>query len=509
MKTMGWLWVVVGLTAVVEAAIRVDNATKMFVDEYGRQRFFHGVNAVYKTDPYMPVTDYFDPQLSLCEQDMEDLWNWGMNAVRLGVMWPGVEPSKGQYDTTYLSSMAKIASDLSAHGIYTIVDLHQDVYSRHECGEGVPDWATYIPADVEPFPAPLRNVTLDFDPTTGYPTIESCLLYDFFKYYFTKETGAVFQALYDNTNGIQTSWVNFWVEVAGYFKDIDGVLGYELINEPWAGDIYGKRGLFIPGEADRVNLAPMYEAANDAIRQIDDVKMLFFEKATVNVIGPTGLGYGPGGAAYSDRQVYSYHNYCGSVDEDGNPVKVMLCDGEEDVQWQQEMRDIENLGCGGFMTEFGAVSGNSSIVIRNLNFLMDLTDKYQQSWAYWQFKKYNDFTTVNGGESFYSDDGTIQTEKVAAITRAYPQAIAGTINSYQLDRATGKLTVDYNINKAISQPTDIYVNVAMNYPKGVKVSMTPDNVATYSYSNNHVHITPLASTPDGTNIVVTVTESLL
>ena len=37
------------------------------------------------------------------------------------------------------------------------------------------------------------------------------------------------------------------------------VLGIEIINQPFGGDVYSNPSLFLPGVADRVNLAPFYE----------------------------------------------------------------------------------------------------------------------------------------------------------------------------------------------------------------------------------------------------------
>ena len=45
---------------------------------------------------------------------------------------------------------------------------------------------------------------------------------------------------------------------------------YELMNEPWAGDIWHDPELLVPGVADIRNLAPMYENLNKAIRAADD-----------------------------------------------------------------------------------------------------------------------------------------------------------------------------------------------------------------------------------------------
>lgn len=33
--------------------------------------------------------DHYDPQLSFSTQDMEYFSQWGLNAMRLGFMWPG------------------------------------------------------------------------------------------------------------------------------------------------------------------------------------------------------------------------------------------------------------------------------------------------------------------------------------------------------------------------------------------------------------------------------------
>ena len=61
-----------------------------------------------------------------------------------------------------------------------------------------------------------------------------------------------------------------WSVVADYFKDDDNILGYELINEPWAGDIYADPGLLLPTTAAIKNLQPAYDHLNKAIRAKDN-----------------------------------------------------------------------------------------------------------------------------------------------------------------------------------------------------------------------------------------------
>jgi len=109
-------------------------------DHHGRSVLFHGVNIVYKVDPYIPNNDKFDPQTSMTDEDIDNLVKWGFNFVRLGVMWEAVERSPDTYNHTYLQEVEKLINKMGEKGIYTLVDAHQDVFARHICGEGVPDF---------------------------------------------------------------------------------------------------------------------------------------------------------------------------------------------------------------------------------------------------------------------------------------------------------------------------------------------------------------------------------
>ena len=42
--------------------------------------------------------------------------------------------------------------------------------------------------------------------------------------------------------GLRDSWATFWAQTAKQFADNPFVLGYELINEPFAGKAWGRRG---------------------------------------------------------------------------------------------------------------------------------------------------------------------------------------------------------------------------------------------------------------------------
>jgi len=108
----------------VVAKIAVNPDTRQLVDDAGRAVVFHGVNVVYKVAPYIPSQGEFEPQLSLNDEDIENLKSWGMNFVRLGVMWEAVERTAGDFDIDYLHEVDALVTKLGEAGIYTLVDMH-------------------------------------------------------------------------------------------------------------------------------------------------------------------------------------------------------------------------------------------------------------------------------------------------------------------------------------------------------------------------------------------------
>jgi len=76
----------------------------------------------------------------------------------------------------------------------------------------------------------------------------------------------------------------------------------QLINEPWAGDIYSQPSILFPGKANRDNLGPLYDHINTAIRNVDEDTLIFYEPVTWSVflssqLGGTGFNTVPGGPA--------------------------------------------------------------------------------------------------------------------------------------------------------------------------------------------------------------------
>ena len=60
-------------------------------------------------------------------EDFQWMQKLGLNLLRLGVMWPGYEPVRGQYNETYLDEIDGIVKLAASYGIYTLLDMHQDL----------------------------------------------------------------------------------------------------------------------------------------------------------------------------------------------------------------------------------------------------------------------------------------------------------------------------------------------------------------------------------------------
>jgi endoglycosylceramidase len=58
---------------------------------------------------------------------------------------------------------------------------------------------------------------------------------------------------------MQDEFAQYWQTVAATFYNVPSVIGYELINEPFFGDVFADPMVATPGYADQYNLQPMYQ----------------------------------------------------------------------------------------------------------------------------------------------------------------------------------------------------------------------------------------------------------
>ncbi len=172
--------------------------------------------------------------------------------------WAGVAPTRdGGFDEVYLATLANISSVFADHyGVNTLVDAHQDTLSEAFCDDGAPIWLAHDMAAHAPlpFPQPVLKNTCTFNPD-GRPASNCCGRFaGWSDIYGTSSVSFAFQQLYSNRT-FSDQFAAFWAAVARVYKPLTHLLvGYELLNEPWAGDVLADPLLLVPGVADKYNL---------------------------------------------------------------------------------------------------------------------------------------------------------------------------------------------------------------------------------------------------------------
>ena len=107
-----------------------------FVARDGRVVWIRGINIGGGKVPPFVVMD--DPAL------LDRVAELGFSAIRLPFIWEAFEPEPGRYDAAYLARMTAVAAAAWDRGLYVIVNIHQDGFSRNMtrgCGCGFPLWA--------------------------------------------------------------------------------------------------------------------------------------------------------------------------------------------------------------------------------------------------------------------------------------------------------------------------------------------------------------------------------
>ena len=316
----------------------------------------------------------------------------GFNAVRLGLMWPGIEPKQGEYNYTYLQTVGNIVNKLYQNDIYTILDFHQDTLSSKLCGEGAPDW--YI------------NNTFNFP----FPLTEgNCNNHTWYNYQFTYTTNYWYENLYNNPEPL----IKLWDVISNFYKDYN-LLGYDLFNEPWPGNIYDHPSLLDSTVADK-KLLQFYEKIINSIRKNDPYVILMVESVTwaIHVNFPS-LPY---------NVILSYHCY--------DPPQLNL---EHCIV--NRIEDAQKLNTSLFLTEYMDLS------------LVNLTRKYKTSWTMWAYKSFYNITGDYNG--FFYPNGT-QTNIPYNLYQMFPRSICGKLNIWN------ESFISYQHNPFCSALTEIFL----------------------------------------------------
>ncbi len=450
-------------------------------DSEGRIVFFHGVDAVYKYAPYELYPDKGKPW-DFSSADASLMARLGFNVVRLGMTWSGLEPGTAEANDpaicddgtptnphqldqaildSYIANLAKTVDLLGRFHISTILDMHQDVYNEIFEGEGAPDWAV------------CTNGVPSTDPP-GRWSLE----------YGTRAAGIAFSHFWHNNvrGDLQGQYDQIWGDVAHAFRSNRWVLGYDPFNEPFStslirlGDAHfdaelecfytgtahigapshGARPLRCPEDDPAQGVVPSIEE-NDPSHLIFDEPDNYASRGLPTFIGPMDF----------PNLVFNVHIYCGSRSPvTGNPTDVDACADQEEHSLAVRQSDRLTMGSptqpdgpAWIVTEFGATSDPQLLTPLTAAF-----DQRQVSWIYWAWKYYGD-PTGSADESLVMADGRLRSTAYV-LSRAYPQAVAGTPLRFSFSPRSDVFDLSYVPNHRVHAPTLIFVPTQVHYRHG-------------------------------------------
>lgn len=260
-------------------------------DSRGRFLLLRGVNLntlgdYWAANPGVPPTAAYEPaHFGLMAE-------YGFNVVRLLMHWSAIEPERGVIDFAYIDRIAQAVEDAAEHGIYVMLDMHQDAWGKYiatppgetceypsKGWDGAPQWATL---------------------TEGASTCTESGR--------RESAPAVYHAFgnfWENTDGIQDHFIAAWQEVVRATAHYPTLLGYDLLNEPSLGE-----GPF-DEQADLYNafLKRMVRAVREAERSAGGLEHLVFFETTVGWNGQE-IPLTPAFDFTQDRNiVFAPHNY--------------------------------------------------------------------------------------------------------------------------------------------------------------------------------------------------------
>lgn len=390
---------------------------RTIVDGAGNQVLLRGVNVNQLVDFYAPRADVA-PTRPLTEDDFAGIAAQGFDVVRLNLSWSALEPERGALDGDYLGRIEDAVDWAGRHGLYVVLDLHQDSWSNAATPDGTacrpgtdPMWGY----DGAPAWATL---------TDGAPRCQ------FNGRDISPAGDRAFQHFYFDSDGIQGALVETWGRLAEVFRGDPTVAGYDLMNEPGFGET-------APVTTSHL-LGRYYGRAIDAIRAVGAPQIVFVEPSILW----SGLGFDSGptiGFTDDPNIVFSPHLYAESLTMDralGIPPIVSM-----DRQFTLAQRVADQYGAPVWSGEIGFWGDDADVVGRLARFA-DAEDANLLGSAYWVWKQacgdpqngIGDFGNAlmpqdcaTGGDAPPKDD------LLAILGRAYPRSVPGTLTALSAD----------------------------------------------------------------------------
>jgi endoglycosylceramidase len=409
------------------------------VDPRGREVLLRGVNVdglvdywradlrvSYPIDPARyahgacPRDDPSAEGVVVCERDFAQMRLLGYNAIRLNLSWSLLEPTPRHIDRRYLDRIAQVVSWARRDGIYVILDMHQDAWSKYlystsrdNCVppykpirgyDGAPRWAS-----IHTKPVCALNGTRELD-----PAVEE----DFAKF-FTDAPAPDGLGLREHFTGAITA-------LAQRFHNDPTVAGYEILNEPTFFSLTG---------TDASILLPFYAKVIAGVtHRVHGFRQLFFfePSATRDVTDQSGISVSWARYSHYRNVVYEPHVYTRTFTPRSFPM---------DGGYRSAIADATHLGVPLWIGEFGSDPSDTRTV---LTAHYSEQDDFGLGGALWLWKENANDVNQSVFWGVYGPPfgpGVPQPDRIRLTSRAYPLYTAGNLRSVSYDSATARFSL--------------------------------------------------------------------
>jgi len=372
-------------------------------DAEGRIALLRGINARVEGVFDVTFSDGRTPLESippLTAADCMRMHELGLDLLRLPINWSAIEPQRDQFDDAYLDRVDAAVRCAADAGMFVLIDLHQDAYSKEIGEDGAPLWA------ISPAPTMLLEGPLE----------------DLADRRVSAQVIAAFATFFDPADpaGLQAEFGDMLEYVATRWKSDPAVIGFEIFNEP------------VGRESDVV---AMQVAAAARVRAAAPSKLVVFEpSATRNLFDyttPSQTPYPTSGAVYGPH-IYTFVFQTDQSELEQLEAAELAPSVEaaraEAAAWQTPLL-IGEFG-------IGPTTPNADLW---MGVQAELHDRLLASNAFWVWKE-----DSQGAWGVFDRSGDTWVERpqvVGWISRIHASRISGKVELNQYDRTTRALTL--------------------------------------------------------------------
>lgn len=328
----------------------------------------------------------------------------GLNHLRLPIQWSAIEPERGHYDDAYLDRVAAIVEVCANEGVWTIVDFHQDAWSKWIGEDGAPLWAIVPPPD-EILGPPLDNLAARR---------------------VSEQTLRAFVSFWNDAEGIRSAFTAMAAHTAARFDGVPGLVGIEMFNEP-----------VLPDGSPDGALDAFYAEVAAAMRAVAPRLTIAFEPDAIRNFtnrAPVNTPFLFGDALYAPH-VYVNVFIDGWANRDENALRRSL---------EAAADEAGRHGAGLWIGEFGntPTSETGRLYVERA---MDVMDELAAHWALWLYEEASQGSWGlwdAAGTATAPARGPLREEIADVISRPYPQAVDGMIAGIRWELSSRTLTVE-------------------------------------------------------------------